>query len=324
MNTSHSVSKRPLGQTGIQVTPIGLGVMELSHGGNLFGRAFPYISPRDKNAIIKAALDGGINWFDTAELYGSGISEQALSAGLQAAGVRDSEVIIATKWWPIFRTAGNIRQTIDNRLRVLDPYSIDNYMIHNPHSFSSVEAEMNAMADLIEAGKVRSAGVSNFNPDRMRRAHEALRARGHPLALNQVHYSLLHRDIETDGTLDTARELGVTIVAYTPLASGLLSGKYHKDPKLLEGQRSWLKRGIRRRLQATRPLIEAMESMADRHDATVAQVALNWVINFNGDLVVTIPGATKPQQAADDAAAMHFRLADEELALLHELSQRIG
>ena len=182
---------------------------------------------------------------------------------------------------------------------------------------------MNAMADLVTSGKIRSVGVSNFSPVRMRRAHAALAKRGLPLAVNQVRYSLLHREIETDGTLAAAKELGVTIVAYTPLANGLLSGKYHKDAQLLAHLPA-LRRGMMARsIERTRPLINAMDVIAAKYNVTVAQVALNWLINFNGDAVVTIPGATKVRQAAENAAAMTFRLSTAELAQLDELSRRV-
>ncbi len=321
MDTNKKIQLRHLGKTDILVTPVGLGVMELSGGGGLLGYAFPVIPPGEKNAIIKAALDGGINWFDTAEMYGAGVSEQSLATGLKAAGKSDKEVVIATKWFPIFRTAGNIPHSIKNRLRFLGGYSIGNYMIHNPMSFSSPEAEMNAMADLVEAGKIRSAGVSNFNPARMRRAHAALAKRGLPLAVNQMHYSLLHREIETNGVLETARELGVTITAYTPIERGLLSGKYHKDPALLERISGWRKVGMRRSIERTRPLINVMDEMAARYEVSIAQVALNWVINFNGEIVVTIPGATRVCQAEEAAGSMNFRLSDEDMARLDEVSR---
>ncbi|HTX90042.1 MAG TPA: aldo/keto reductase [Anaerolineales bacterium] len=314
---------RALGKTNIQVTPIGLGVMELSGGGGLLGRVFPIIPQEEKNAIIKAALDGGINWFDTAEMYGAGVSEKSLSTGLKAAGKADKDVVIATKWQPFLRTAANIPQTIDDRLHFLDGYSISNYMIHQPYSFSSPEAEMNAMANLVEAGKIRSVGVSNFDPARMRRAHAALAKRGLPLAVNQVRYSLLDREIETNGVLETARELGVTIVAYTPLARGLLSGKYHQDPELLEKSSGFRKADMRRNLERTRPLIAAMAEIAGHYTATIAQVALNWLVHFNGDIVVTIPGATKVRQAEESAGAMKFILTKDELARLDEVSRRL-
>jgi len=314
---------RRLGKTDLLVSPIGLGVMEFSDGGGLLGKIFPVIPQEEKNAIIKAAIDGGINFFDTAEMYGAGVSEESLATGLKAAGVADKDVIIETKWQPILRTANNIPKTIDDRLRFLGGYSISNYMIHQPMSFSSPEAEMNAMADLVEAGKIKSVGVSNFNPTRMRRAHAALAKRGLPLALNQVRYSLIHREIEVDGTLETARELGVTIVAYTPLGSGILSGKYHKNPALLEQKTGLRKNWLKRDIERTRLLIDALDEIATRRKVTLAQVALNWVIHFNGEIVVTIPGATKVRQAQESAGAMNFVLSAEELAKLDDISRKL-
>ena len=321
MSTIPTISTRQLGKTGIQVTPIGLGVMELSGGGGLLGRAFPVIPQEEKNAIIQAALDGGINWFDTAEIYGAGVSESSLAAGLRAAGKQPGDVVIATKWFPLFRTARNIPRTIDDRLHFLDGFPIDLYYVHNASSFSAPQAEMNAMADLVEAGKIRQVGVSNFSAGRMRRAHDALLKRGLHLATNQVRYSLLDRKIETNGILDTARELGITITAYTPLGSGLLTGKYHQNPELLK-KKSFIWRGrMQSQMEVSRPLVAALEEIGRKYEATAAQVALNWLIWFNGELVVTIPGATKTKQAADNAGAMRFKLSDAELAHLDELSR---
>ncbi|MGB8214363.1 MAG: aldo/keto reductase [Anaerolineales bacterium] len=323
METNQNIQLRHLGKTDIMVSPVGLGVMEMAGGGGLIGRMFPVIPQKEKNAIIKAALDGGINWFDTAEMYGAGVSECSLAAGLKAARKSDKDVIVATKWQPILRTARNIPISIEDRLRFLDGFSIANYMVHQPYSFSSPEAEMNAMADLVEAGKIRSVGVSNFNPSRMRRAHAALAKRGLPLAVNQVRYSLLSREIETNGVLETAKELGVTITAYTPLARGLLSGKYHKNPELLNRMSGMRKNMMKRDLESSRPLINVMDEMASKYEVTIAQVALNWLINFNGDIVVTIPGATKVRQAEESAGAMKFRLSDNELARLDEASHKL-
>ena len=323
MKSNHEIQLRRFGKTDIMVTPIGLGVMELAGGGGLIGHFFPIIPQEEKNAIIKAALDGGINFFDTAELYGAGVSERSLSIGLKANGKTDKDVVVATKWNPIFRTAGNIPHSIENRLHFLDGFSIANYMVHQPYSFSSPEAEMNAMADLVEAGKIRSVGVSNFNPARMRRAHAALAKRGLPLACNQMRYSLLDRKIESNGVLETARELGVTITAYTPLERGLLSGKYHKNPELVLNMTGMRKGMMRRNLERTRPLINVMDEMATKYDATIAQVALNWVINFNGEIVVTIPGATKVRQAEEAAGAMKFQLSKDELERLDEVSRKL-
>jgi aryl-alcohol dehydrogenase-like predicted oxidoreductase len=296
-------------------------MMEFSGGGGLMGFAFPVITQEEKNATVRAALDGGINWFDSAELYGNGVSEASLATALKAAGKTDQDVVVATKWWPLFRTAGNISRTIKDRTRFLDGYSIGLYMIHQPLSFSTPEAEMDAMADLVEAGKIRSVGVSNFNTARMRRAFQALQKRGLPLAVNQVRYSLMDRSIETNGILDTAKELGITIIAYTPLASGVLTGKYHKNPELLQKKSLFWRARLQENIEKSRSLVLAMDEIGAKYNATPAQVALNWVIHFHGETIVTIPGATKVSQAEEGAGAMKFRLSDDEMARLDELSQ---
>ncbi len=325
MSTDLPVSLRTLGKTDIMITPIGLGMMEFAGGqsGGLMSRAFPVITTEEKNATVKAALDGGINWFDTAELYGGGNSEASLAAGLKAAGKADRDVVVATKWWPLFRTSRNIPKTIDDRIRFLDGFSISLYMVHQPAGLSTHESEMEAMADLVAAGKIRSVGVSNFSADQMRRCHATLQKRGLPLAVNQVQYSLLDRSIERNGILDTAKELGITIIAYTPLASGLLTGKYHKNPELLQKKFFFFRSRIQSNLEKSRPLVQALEEIGNQYNATAAQVALNWVINGHGDTVVTIPGATKVRQAEESAGAMKFKLSADEVARLNELSIKL-
>jgi aryl-alcohol dehydrogenase-like predicted oxidoreductase len=321
MSTDGTSARRTLGKTNIEITPIGLGMMEFSGGGGLMGFAFPVIDQEEKNATVKAGLDGGINWFDTAELYGGGVSEKSLSTALKTAGKKDDDVIVATKWWPLFRTAGNIPKTIANRLRYLDGYSIGLYQVHQPFSFSSTEAEMGAMADLVKAGKIRAVGVSNFNAEQMRRAQRELQNYDLPLASNQVHYSLLHRNIERDGTLDAAKELGVTIIAYTPLESGLLTGKYHKNPELLEKKSFFWRSRLKRGMEKSQALVSLLEEIAARYNATAAQVALNWLINSQGDTVVTIPGVTKVSQAVESAGAMKFKLTADEIMQLDKISR---
>ena len=311
---------RSIGATGIQVSPIGLGVMQFSGGAGFFGAAFPVMTQEEKTSLVKTALDGGINWFDTAELYGFGQSERNLSQALQSLEVKKGSVVVATKWWPLFRTARNIPHSIADRLKDLSPYPIDLYYIHQPFSLSSVEAVMDAMADLVMAGKIRSVGVSNFSADRMRRAYAELDKRGLKLAANQVHYNLAHRQIETDGTLQAAKELGVSIVAYTPLGYGLLTGVYHKNPGLLKQKSSFRRSSLQNQLEATRPLVTAMEEIAAKYDAKVSQVALNWLVNFHGDTVLAIPGATKTSHVAQNAGAMKFILSGEELDRLDRLS----
>ena len=147
------------------------------------------------------------------------------------------------------------------------------------------------MANLVEAGHIRSVGVSNFNASQMCRAHATLKKHGLPLAANQMEYSLLNRKIESNDVITAAKELGVTITAYTPLGYGLLTGKYHKNPELF-GQSS---RGfiLKRKFEQSRPVVEALEKIGKNYDATPGQVALNWVIHFQGETVVTIPGDRK-------------------------------
>jgi len=314
--------KRKLGRTEIEITPIGLGVMQFAGGKGVFRVMFPEVTQAAMDDIIHTALESGINWFDTAELYGGGRSEQGLANALKAAGKTDEDVVIATKWSPFLRTASNIPHTIAKRQKFLAPYNIDLYQVHQPVSFSSPEAEMEAMADLVEAGKIRSVGVSNFNADQMCRAHAALAKRGLPLASNQVQYSLTERSIESNGILEAAKKLGITIIAWSPLASGLLSGKFHKDPDALAKTPFGRRLRFKRKLEQTAPLISALEEIAAEHQATTAQVALNWLINYAGETVVAIPGASKARQAADSAGAMTFSLTEKEMARIDEMTLR--
>jgi len=313
---------RNLGQTEIQITPIGLGVMQFSGNKGVFRFMFQEMSQGTMNEIIRAALAGGINWFDTAEMYGRGRSEQGLAQALQAADIPDGDVRIATKWFPILRTAGNIPKTIADRQRYLAPYTIDLYQVHQPYSFSSPEAEMDAMADLLDGGIIRSVGVSNFSAERMRKAHAALAKRGYPLASNQVRYHLMDRSIEKNGILVTAKELGITIIAWSPIASGLLSGKFHVYPKLVESTPMARRMMIQRKLEQSRPLIDALKVIGQAHGASIPQVALNWLVNFHGETVVAIPGASKVEQAEGNASAMDFKLSSDEMAHIDELSRQ--
>ena len=314
---------RRLGQTDIEVTPIGLGTWQFSEGKNIHGLVWRKVEEDETNEIIKAALDGGINWFDTAEAYGGGRSERGLARALRKAGKTNGDVVLATKWQPVLRTARSIGKTIDKRVESLAPFSIDLHQVHNPASFSSVDAEMNAMADLVEGAKIRAVGVSNFSAARMRQAHEALERRGLTLATNQVKYSLLDRKIEQNGVLDTAKELGVTIIAYSPLEMGLLTGKFHRDPDLLRTRPIGRRFQLRRKVERSRPVVEALEELAEAHGVTPAQVALSWLVNFHGDAVVAIPGASRAEQARESAGALGVALSAEEMGRLDQIAASV-
>jgi aryl-alcohol dehydrogenase-like predicted oxidoreductase len=267
-----------------------------------------------------------VNWFDTAEAYGWGTSEQTLASALSSLGKRRGDVVIASKWWPAFRTAGSILRTIDVRLRRLGGFPIDLYQVHQPFGFSSVEKEMDAMTRLAERGNIKYIGVSNFNSRRMRRADVRLRRHGLRLISNQVSYSLLNREIESNGVLETAKELGVSIIAYSPLAQGLLTGKFHSRaniPGRMLGVRRYLRSFSRAGLERTRPLVKLLTDIGASHGVSPAQVALQWLVSFNGDVVVAIPGATSPLQAQENAAAMNFTLTPGELGVIDVESARI-
>lgn len=313
---------RKLGNSPLMVTPVGVGVMQFAGGKGAFRFMFPDIPQQEKDAIIRKALDGGVNWFDTAEIYGFGRSENSLRTALEHNQVADPDVIIASKWWPAPRWAGSIKRTFATRQKNLAGYTIDLYQVHQPISFSSVEAQMNAMADLMEAGKIRAVGVSNFNAEQTYQAHEALVKRGYGLASNQVQFSLVDRRIESNGILDAAKELGVSIIAWSPIASGLLSGKFHRNHQVLQQTPIGRRLRLSRRLKATEELIEAMEHIAEKYNVSVAQVAINWTVNFHGETVVAIPGASKVSHAEEAAGTLGFRLSDGEMNILDELTRK--
>lgn len=317
-------TRRRLGGTEIEVTAVGLGCWQFSAGKGLAGKYWEAIRQPIVDQVVEASLAGGINWFDTAEMYGNGASERALAAALKRSGKANGDVIIATKWWPIFRTAGSIKSTIQQRLSYLAPFAIDLHQVHNPMSFSSVESEMDAMADLMEDGKIRAVGVSNFGAARMHRANAALARRGIALASNQVKYSLLDRHVESNGTLAAAKDMGVTLIAYSPLEQGLLTGKYHQQPGLIgkrPGPRKWMKSFRAQGLERSRPLIEELAKVALAHGATAGQIALAWLYQFSPNVVV-IPGASRIEQAVENRGALELQLSPDELDRIDHLSRR--
>lgn len=320
---AENVNLRRLGESELMLSPVGLGCLQMSRGSGVAGIMWPTLEHPQVTDIVKASISGGVNWFDTAELYGWGESERALSKALGSLGIEPGEVSIATKWWPPFRTSSSIASTIDKRLTCLSPYGIDLYQIHNPYAFSPISSQMRQMARLVEEGKIKYVGVSNFSARQMRKAHRVLSSLGVPLVSNQVNYSLIHRKIESNGVLETAKQLGVSIIAFSPLGRGLLTGKFHDRPELIK------KRHIVRRIYAslnksklgvTSALVSALKEVSKKYQVTPSQAAINWVINSQGDTVFAIPGATKTGQAEDNASAMNFELSQDDLDYLSEMS----
>jgi aryl-alcohol dehydrogenase-like predicted oxidoreductase len=309
---------RMLGSSDLQVSPIGLGCWQFSKGNGFIGRFWPVLKDENIKEIVQASLAGGINWCDTAEVYGWGTSETALTSALDSLG---KDALIATKWWPAFRTARSIPRVVEEQLRRLR--HIDLYQVHQPFGFSSVEKEMDAMAQLVEKNKIRFIGVSNFSADRMRRADVQLRSFGLRLISNQVLYNLLDRDVESNGVLEVAKELGVSIIAYSPLKQGILTGRFHDDPgavQRLAGFRKHLPAFKPKRLERTRPLIYVLKEIAQKHNVVPAQISLAWVII--DDAVVAIPGASSSTQALKNTASMEIKLSDDEIQMLDEMSRR--
>jgi len=318
---------RNLGKSGLAISSIGLGCWQFAQGKGLFGNTWGMVSDEEIREIIRISLEGGMNWFDTAESYGGGQSEKALTRALQSLNVKPEDVVIATKWLPLFRTAASIRRTIDVRLAALRGYPISLHQIHTPHSLSSVRAQMAAMADLVEAKKIRYVGVSNFSAEKMRLAHDELKKRGIPLVSNQVRYSLLDRSIERNGILAAALELGISIIGYSPLAQGVLTGKYHENPGLIKtkpGFRKYMRAFRKKGLEKSRPVVEALRELAEKNGRTPAQIALNWVIHFSGPMVVAIPGASKISHARENADSLTFALTQDEMELLDRVSAAIN
>jgi aryl-alcohol dehydrogenase-like predicted oxidoreductase len=313
---------RSLGKTGIKVSPVGLGCWQFSKQNNIAGKFWPSVDDEVINEIVGVSLRGGINFFDTAEVYGNGASERSLSNALQKAGVKPGEVIIATKWWPVFRFASNIKKTIHERLNALKPYPIDLYQVHQPFGFSTEKGEMEAMAEIFESEHIRSIGVSNFSASKMKSAWKVLNKRSINLASNQVKYNLLDRKIESDGTLKAAKDLGISIIAYSPLAQGLLTGKFHDNPDLRQnlGMRKFTPAFTKKALEKSLPVVKLVKELAEKYNVSASQIALNWLVSFHGDAIIAIPGATKTVHANDNTGSMHFILSGEDMQKLDKVS----
>jgi aryl-alcohol dehydrogenase-like predicted oxidoreductase len=303
-----------LGSSELRISPLGIGTW--AWGDRLFwGYGRGAFTDADLEAAYKVGRAAGINLFDTAEVYGRGRSELLLGQFVRAAG---DEVLVATKFFPYpwrWRQPGLVR-ALRGSLRRLGLDRVDLYQIHWHYPPVSIETWMAGLADAVEAGLARAVGVSNYNPVQMRRAHAALSERGVPLVSNQVHYSLLHRQPEHNGLLDLCRELDVTLIAYSPLEMGVLTGKYtpEKPPPGIRGRRY-----RREYLTQVQPLIDLLRVIGRAYGgATPAQVALNWLMCKG---TVPIPGAKNVRQAEENTGALGWRLSSEEVAELDAASE---
>ncbi len=271
----------------------------------------------DLRAAFEYALGAGVTFFDTAEVYGQGQSELILGQLLKAAG---RPVKIATKFmpfpWRLARQA--LMKALKGSLRRLGVPQVALYQVHMPLPPVNIETWMEGMAEAVHAGLTLAVGVSNYDTAQTRRAHERLMREGLRLASNQVEYNLLNRKIEKDGLLKACQELGVRVIAYSPLQQGVLTGKYGPEnppPGIRGGQYN------RRYLEKIEPLLTLMKHIGSDHAGkTPAQVALNWVICKGA---IPIPGVKTLSQAEQDAGALNWRLSEEEVLRLDEVSDQV-
>lgn len=271
-------------------------------------------------AAFHAAVDAGITVFDTAEVYGLGESERILGRLIKTV---DQPLYVATKYMPVpWRfNPESVRGAIDRSLQRLGVDRIDLYQIHQPFSFlMRQETLLNTLAEALEQGKIGAIGVSNYSANQMRQAHTLLAARNIPLAVNQVQYSLLARQIERNGVLETAQALGVTILAYSPLAQGLLTGKYKSETVKAEvsGARKLDPRFTPRGLDKISPVMNLLTQIGETYSRTPAQVALNWLVTQG---VLPIPGAKSAHQAQQNAGALGWSMTPAEQTQLDLLTR---
>jgi aryl-alcohol dehydrogenase-like predicted oxidoreductase len=270
----------------------------------------------DVRQAFQASIAEGIRFVDTAEIYGNGRSERLLGQFLKET---DQPVLVATKFLPFpWRFGkGSLPRALKGSLARLGLESVDVYQIHWPTPLMSIDTMMEGLAECVKSEMTRTVGVSNFGQSRMLAAYSALARHNIPLASNQVHYSLLNRIVEKNGTLARCQELGIRLIAYSPIEKGLLTGKYSPDNPP-PGSRARTYAGL---LPKIGPLLKLMIQIGQDHGGkSNTQVALNWVI-CKGAL--PIPGAKNAAQAHENAGGLGWRLTNEEVSRLDEASDAI-
>ena len=305
--------RRPLGATGVSISPIGLGCMGMSE---FYGKADDAASV----ALLHHALDTGMNFFDTADMYGPWTNERLVGAALRD---RRNEAVIATKFG-VMRDEGRgflgingkpeyVRASCDGSLQRLGVETIDLYYQHRVDPNTPIEETVGAMAELVAAGKVRFLGLSEATPDQIRRAHAV-----HPITALQTEYSLWSREPEAE-LLDLCRELGITFVAYSPLGRGFLTGAITSPNDLAPDDfRRNNPRFKGENFQKNLDMVSAVHTLAASKGVTPSQLALAWVLH-RGQHVVAIPGTTKVARFDENQAANSVVLTAEEIARLDEI-----
>jgi aryl-alcohol dehydrogenase-like predicted oxidoreductase len=301
------MEKRKLGKGGLEVSAIGLGCMGLSFG---YG---PAVSHEDGVALIRAAYDQGVTFFDTAEAYGPGANEELVGKAL--APVRD-DVVIATKFGFANGRPGDgvdsrperIRQVAEESLRRLGTDRIDLFYQHRVDPTVPIEDVAGTIRDLVAEGKVKHFGMSEAGVDSLRRAHAVL-----PVAALQSEYSLWWREPEAD-ILPTCEELGIGFVPFSPLGKGFLTGAITPDTRFADGDfRNIVPRFEEENRKVNEALVEKLKALAASHDATPAQIAIAWLL-AQKPWIVPIPGTTKQHRLTENLGAAAVDLGGPELA----------
>jgi len=297
--------RRKLGASSLMVSPIGLGCMSFS---GIYGAS----DDGEADKLIRHALDRGINFFDSSDMYGWGHNETLLSRVLRD---RRGEIVLATKFGQT-QTAGTngvdgrpeyVQLACEASLKRLGVDVIDLYYQHRVDPNVAVEDTVGAMAKLVEQGKVRFLGLCEARPERIRRAQAV-----HPIAAVQTEYSLLYR-VEAEETLKTTRELGISFVAYSPLGRGFLTGAVRSLDDLKGDRRGQHPRFSVENFDHNRALVERVEAIAREKGCTPAQLTLAWLL-AQGDDVVPIPGTKQLARLEDNIGALAVRLTPADLA----------
>jgi aryl-alcohol dehydrogenase-like predicted oxidoreductase len=289
---------------GAKISAIGLGCWQF--GANEWGYGADY-ADHEAGAILNRALDLGITMVDTAEIYGFGRSERIVGRAL--AGRRDA-AFLATKILPVMPLRPVVIRRLQGSLRRLGVDAVDLYQLHQPNPVVPLSQTMPAFASLLDDGLIRHAGVSNYSLARWQRAEDAL---GRPVLSNQVRFNLVDRRPERE-LLPWAQANDRLIIAYSPLAQGLLSGRYDAEHRPSGRVRTNSTHFLEENLRRAAPLIDVLRQVADAHRATPSQVALAWLIRRPN--VVVIPGARSVAQVEANAEAAELELSAEDDAAL--------